>query len=58
MEKKILYSQLEGKYFLSSTAGQPGARVQMETTYHKSKYLKVINQTNKLLNKVCCTLLP
>ena len=55
--KKKLYSQLEGKYFLGR-AGQPAARAQMEATHHMSKYLKVLNQTNELLNKICSTLLP
>lgn len=50
-----MYSQLEGKYFLGR-AGQPGVKAHMEATHHISKYLKVLNQTNKLLNKICSTL--
>lgn len=38
--------------------GQPGAKVQKKATHHISTYWRVINQTNKWLNKICSMLLP
>lgn len=32
--------------------GEPGARAQMEATFHLWQYVKVVNQVNKLLTKI------
>ena len=43
---------------LPLTFVEPRATVQMEATYHMFKYLNDIDQTNRLLNKICSILLP